>query len=110
MQIMVEFLVEMRDERVTSPIGISHFVSVDTTKLEIYDPMSSSGAILTQRNIHGYILFLETLHLVHSVKVVRIWKLVDKPKRTFSNMVDGEIQKKKKRKGIKRLKTMYYTQ
>jgi len=103
-----KFLIEMRNEKVSTPIGISHFVSVDTNKLEIYDPMSSREAILTQRNIHGYILFLETLHLVHSVKVVRIWKLVNKTKRTFSKMSDEELPKKKKRKGNKRLKRMYF--
>ena len=103
-----KFLVEMRDEKVTSPLGISHFVSVDTNKLEIYDPMSLREAILTQRNIAGYILFLETLHLVHSVKVVRIWKLFDKTKRTLSNVIDEELPKKKKRKGKKQHKTMFY--
>ena len=103
-----KFLVEMRDEKVTSPLGISHFVSVDTNKLEIYDPMSLREAILTQRNIAGYILFLETLHLVHSVKVVRIWKLFDKTKRTLSNVIDEELPKKKKRKGKKQHKIIFY--
>jgi hypothetical protein len=60
------YLVELRDQNITSPIGLSHFVSLDTHKLEIYDPMSVRGAIVTQRNSEGYCLFLETLHLLHS--------------------------------------------
>ena len=39
-----KFLIELRDEVVHSAIGISHFISLDTEKLEIYDPMSTEGA------------------------------------------------------------------
>lgn len=55
-----KFLVELRDQIITSPIGTSHFVSIDTHKLEIYDPISVRGAIVTQRNFEGSCLFLET--------------------------------------------------
>jgi hypothetical protein len=51
--------------------------------------------------------------LIQSVKIIRIWKLLDKPQRTFSMMscedaIDGEIPKKKKRRGQKQLYNMFY--
>ena len=98
-----------RDEVVQSAIGISHFVSLDTEKLEIYDPMSAEGAIVTQRSSDGNCLFLETLQLNHSVKVFHIWKLFQKPKRVNCSMlsmeeIDVKVPKKKKRKGQKQQK------
>ena len=70
--------------------------------------MYVKGAIVTQRNSDGYCLLLETLHLLHSVKVFRVWKLVEKTQRIFSSItsscdVDDELPKKKKRKGKKKL-------
>ena len=102
-----KFLVELRDQIITSPIGTSHFVSIDAHKLEIYDPISVRGAIVTQRNFEGSCLFLETLHLVHSVKVFTVWKLVNKLQRKSSEItpneqVSVEEPKKKKRRGQKR--------
>jgi hypothetical protein len=38
-----KFLIELRDENVMSAIGISHYVSLDTEKLEIYDPSNVKG-------------------------------------------------------------------
>jgi len=75
--------------------------------------MFVKGAILTQRNSDGYCLFLETLHLLHSVKVFTVWKLADKTHRIFSSItsdcdVDGELPKKKKRRGKKQHKVMCY--
>ena len=75
--------------------------------------MSEEGAIVTQRNIDGNCLFLETMHLTQSVKIIRIWKLLDKPQRTFSMMssedaIDGDIPKKKKRRGQTQLFNLFY--
>jgi len=103
-----KFLIELRDLHVSSPMVFSHFVSFDTNKLEIYDPMCIKGSIHTQRNIDGNCLFLETLHLTHSVKVFNIWKLFDKPKRTFDSIVLTEKPKKKKRSGKSRKKADFY--
>ena len=66
--------------------------------------MDVKGAIVTQRNSDGYCLFLETLHLLHSVVVFTVWKVVDKTQRIFSYItsscgVDDELPKKKKRRG-----------
>jgi hypothetical protein len=102
-----KFLIELRDYDVSSSIGLSHYVSFDTDMLEIYDPMSTSGAIVTQRNSDGHILFLETLNLCQKVKVFKIWKLLQKPKR--SNLSDDvEQPKRKKRRGKKRHTSMFY--
>jgi hypothetical protein len=62
---------------------------------------------VTQRNFEGSCLFLETLHLVHSVKVFTVWKLVNKLQRKSSEItpneqVSVEEPKKKKRRGQKR--------
>ena len=108
-----KFLVELRDENITSPIGISHFVSLDTHKLEIYDPMSVRGAIVTQRNSEDNCLFLETLHLLHTVKVFTVWKLVNKLHRKSSESTPNEHvcvgePKKKKRRGQKRKNLRYF--
>ena len=78
-----------------------------TRELEIYDPMSVEGAIVTQRSRDGSCLLLETLQLHHTVKVFHVWKLFQKSKRVNCSMVsmvttDVEILKKKKRKGKKR--------
>ena len=104
-----KFLIELRDEIVQSAIGISHYVSMDTEKLEIYDPMSKNGAIVTQRSIDGNCLFLETLQLKQSVKVFTVWKLFQKSKRLSSSTlsteeIDGVVVKKKKRTGKKQHK------
>ena len=108
-----KFLVELRDQNITSVVGISHFVSIDTEKLEIYDPKFVRGAILTQRNSEGFCLFLETLDLLHTVKVFTVWKLVNKVHTNVSEItpiedVDVGEPKKKKRKGSKQTKTMWY--
>ena len=108
-----KFLIELQDVNIISPIRISHFVSLDTHKLEIYDPMFVKGAIVTQRNSDGYCLFLETMQLLHSVMVFRVWKLLDKTQRicsciTNSCDVDDELPKEKKRKGKKRNNEMFY--
>ena len=102
-----KFLIELRDEIVQTAIGISHYVSLDTEKLEIYDPMSVGGAIVTQRCSDGNCLLLETLQLHHTVKVYHVWKLLQKSKRVNCSMasmdkIDVEVPKKKKRKGKKR--------
>ena len=104
-----KFLIELRDEIVQSAIGISHYVSMDTEKLEIYDPMSKNGAIVTQRSIDGNCLFLETLQLNHSVKVFHVWKLFQKSKRLSSSTlsteeIDEMVVKNKKRRGKKQHK------
>ena len=100
------FLIELRDEIVQSAIGISHFVSLDTEKLEIYDPMSVGCAIVTQRCSDGNCLLLETLQLNHTVKVFTVWKLFPKTKRVNCSMLSTdttvvEVPKNKKRKGKK---------
>jgi hypothetical protein len=67
-----KFLIELRDEVVQSAIGISHFISLDTDKLEIYDPMSTEGAIVTQRSSRDdkdMCLFLEYL----KVLIMSVW-------------------------------------
>ena len=107
-----KFLIELRDENVMFAIGISHYVSLDTEKLEIYDPMSKDGAIITQRNSDGYCLLLETLRLMHTVKILNVWKLFDKSSRThslvMSNVIHNEEPKKKKHRGQKRMKSNFY--
>jgi hypothetical protein len=72
--------------------------------------MSVLGAIVTQRNSEGFCLFLETLHLLHSVKVFTVWKLVNKLHRKCSESTPNEHlcvgePKKKKRRGQKRKKS-----
>jgi hypothetical protein len=104
-----KFLIELRDETVLTAIGISHYVSLDTEKLEIYDPMSVEGAIVTQRSSDGYCLLLETLQLHHTVKVFTVWKLLQKSKRVNCSMAsmdttEFEVPNKKKRKGKKQNK------
>ena len=64
-----KFLIELRDEIVQTAIGISHYVSLDTEKLEIYDTMSVEGAIVTQRTSDGNCLLLETLQLHQELSI-----------------------------------------
>jgi len=97
---------------VQTAIGISHYVSLDTEKLEIYDPMSVEGAIVTQRTSDGNCLLLETLQLHHTVKVFTVWKLFPKTKRVNCSMasmdkIDVEVPKKKKRKGKKQTNVIF---
>jgi hypothetical protein len=74
------FLVELCDISPSTTNGISHFISLDTNKLLIFDPMIEKGAIVTQRNIDGFVIILETLNLQQCTKMLNIWKLVAKKK------------------------------
>ena len=91
--------------------GVTRFVSFDTHKMEIYDPMCERGAIVAQRSMNDTCLFLESLQLHDVVYVIKIWELVDvvfevSKKRLGNEEVDTEGSKKKnkKRSGKKRKK------
>ena len=63
-----KFLIELRDEVVQSAIGISHFISLDTDKLEIYDPMSTIKSYVFSRvsliiQIRYFIFSLAASHI-----------------------------------------------
>jgi len=97
----------------------SHFVSLDTNAMEIYDPMCDKGAIAMYRNSDDHCIFLEMLERnPKDCWIVNIWRLYDKVhssgmKRVFSNgpsMDLPEVKKKKiitRRKRIKKNKTNY---
>ena len=108
-----KFLVELKDKACGVDNDVSHFVSLDTHKMEIYDPMCVSGAIVAYRSMNDTCLFLESLQLQDVVNVHHIWELVDfvfevSKKRLVNEVVQvEEIEKKKKQKkrtGKKKIK------
>jgi len=108
-----KFLVEIGEVEPTTLESISHFVSLDTNAMEIYDPMCKDGAISMYRNSNDQCIFLEML--VRNPKeccIMNIWRLEDKvhssgKKRDSSNgpTLDLPEVKKKKRYGKKRIQS-----
>jgi hypothetical protein len=92
-----KFLIELSDLKVTSLDLMTHFISLNSYKMEIYDPTYHQGPILTERNIDGFLIILETLFLRNVQSISKVWKLVQV----------GE-KKKSKRTGAKRIKTKNY--
>jgi hypothetical protein len=105
-----KFLVELKDKACSVDTDVTHFVSFDTHKMEIYDPMCVSGAIVAHRSMNDTCLFLESLQLHDVVYVKKIWELVDvvyevSKKRLGNDEVDTVGCKKIKKKSEKREKT-----
>ena len=108
-----KFLVEIGDVEPTTLVSISHFVSLDTHAMEIYDPMCEDGAIPMYRNSNDHCIILEML--VRNPKeccFMNIWRLEDKvhssgKKRDSANgpsMDLPEVKKIKKRNRKIRIK------
>ena len=54
-------MIELYDRTQESLHEFSHFISVDTYKMEIYDPTVQDGAIKMDRNIFGQCLLVESM-------------------------------------------------
>lgn len=105
-----KFLVELQDRASSLDNAVTHFVSFDTHKMEIYDPMCDRGAIVAQRSMNDTCLFLESLQLHDVVFVKKNCELVDMvyevSKKILGNEeVDTEGTKIKNKKQEEREKT-----
>jgi hypothetical protein len=105
-----KFLIEYTDSINTSVGFVSHFVSLDTEVMLLYEPMHSSGPILVDRNCHDQCCFIETLKLHHNIDrnltVRKIWKLqLTKKRKVVGDANQG--QNKKKRSGRKQYKSLH---
>jgi len=77
-----KFLIELYDRTQESLHEFSHFISVDTCNMEIYDPTVQDGAIKMDRNIFGQCLLVESMGYHRLIVIKKIWKLKKKKKRT----------------------------
>jgi hypothetical protein len=103
-----KFLVEIREKNIALGNSVSHFVSLDTQKMEIYDPMSDLGAICMYRNCKDHCIFLEILFgNSTNFEIVKIWKLETKQhtcgeKREYNASVKDDMNEHKKKRKWKR--------
>jgi hypothetical protein len=106
-----KFLVEYTDNLNTSVGYISHFVSLDTEVMLIFEPMSANGPLTVDRNYNDHCCFIETLKLHHNIEgnltVLNIWMLQSSNKRkSMGDALDCKV--KKKRSGKKQFTSYYY--
>jgi len=101
-----KFLVQICEREGKFGDNISHFVSLDTHAMEIYDPMCKEGAIAMYRNSTDHCVILEMLNRnPKECSITTIWRLEGKVhgsgmKRDSSNgpaMDMSEVQQKKKK-------------
>jgi hypothetical protein len=103
-----KFLLEISEKNIALGNIVSHFVSLDTEKMEIYDPMSERGAICMYRNSSDHCIFLEILFgNSTNFEIVRIWKLEDKQhacgeKRECHALVKADMNQHEKKRMRKR--------
>jgi len=108
-----KFLVEICEKERSLHNNVSHFVSLDTQLMEIYDPMCDEGAIVMYRNSNDHCIFLEMLERnPKDCWITNIWRLENKVhssgmKRDSCNgpTMDLPEKKKKKRYGKKRIQS-----
>jgi len=108
-----KFLIELSAFEVIKGYCLSHFVSFDTVKMELYDPMNSRGAIQVYRNSEGDCLFKEAVKMLHvtynMLTILRVWKLELKTSSISSERKYDEdeipAKKNKKRRGKKQIKS-----
>ena len=106
-----KFLIEYTDNISTSVGYISHFVSLDTEVMLLFEPMCAGGPIVVDRNCNDYCCFHETLKLHHNIEknlsVLKIWKLQCSNKR--KSLEDtGSAKPKKKRRGKNQIKMNFF--
>jgi hypothetical protein len=101
-----KFLVEICEKERSIHNNVSHFVSLDTHAMEIYDPLCEQGAIVVYRNSSDHCIFLEMLERnPKDCWILNIWRLENKAhssgmKRDSCNgptMDLPEVENKKKR-------------
>ena len=91
-----------------TPWEITHFVSFDTDKMEIYDPLNKNGAIVGSRDDKDMCLFLEYLNFEVPTVIKTVWILDLKNKRpAFTQLhVHNNTPPKKKRRGKPQIKVL----
>jgi len=108
-----KFLVEICEKKRSIHNNVSHFVSLDTHAMEIYDPICEKGAIVMYRNSSDHCIFLEMLERnPEDCWIMNIWRLENNVhssgiKRDSSNGPSMDLPeiKKKKRYGKKRIQS-----
>lgn len=75
-------MLELYDRTHHSSNEFTHFISVDTFRMEIYDPTVQNGAIPIERNEAGHCLLVESMGYHSLIVIKKIWKLLIKKKRT----------------------------
>jgi len=105
-----KFLIEYTDNISTSVGCISHFVSIDTEVMLLFEPMCAGGPIVIERNCNDFCCVLEILKLHHNIEknltILKIWKLQCSSKR--KSMEDtGSANLKRKRRGKKQYRMNY---
>jgi len=77
------FLIELYDRSQQSVIEFTHFISVNTFKMEIYDPNVQQGAIKMERNVAGHCLLVDSMGYHTQIVIKKIWKLKKKKKNRY---------------------------
>ena len=78
-----KFLIEIKKRTNHNQWVITHFVSFDTNKMEIYDPLNIKGAILGNRDSNDICFILSDIKYDVDVYIKTVWKLVSNQKRKF---------------------------
>ena len=104
-----KFLIELGANEIIKGTCLTHFVSFDTVKMELYDPINSRGAIQVHRNSEGECLFQQAVQMLHvtynMLTILKVWKLELKRSSISLKRKNEEDEnfnkKKKKRRGKK---------